>query len=362
MAVDEPVAGNEPSPEEAREQGPADAPDPGSERGLAPSAADPADPWPAGPPRHFLTLDVLGPAGLRAVLDLAHRAKRDPAALRGQLAGGQIGLLFDKPSTRTRVSFEAAAWRLGILPIALRPDELQLGRGEPIPDTARVLSRYLEALVVRTFAQARLDELAAVATIPVLNALTDEHHPCQALADLMTLEEAWGSLAGATVAYVGDGNNVCHSLVQAAALAGFTLRVASPPGYAPDPAIVGAARRTAALTGARIEVTTDPRAAVEGADAVYTDVWASMGEEAEADARRAVFAPYQVNGALFALAARHAVFLHCLPAHRGEEVTSEVIDGPASRVWDQAENRLHTELAILYVVLTGDLHGRRLPV
>ena len=248
MAVDEPVAGNEPSPEEAPERGPADAPDPGSERAPAPSPAEPADPWPAGPPRHFLTLDVLGPAGLRAVLDLAHRAKRDPAALRGQLAGGQIGLLFDKPSTRTRVSFEAAAWRLGILPIALRPDELQLGRGEPIPDTARVLSRYLEALVVRTFAQARLDELAAGASIPVLNALTDEHHPCQALADLMTLEEAWGSLAGATVAYVGDGNNVCHSLVQAAALAGFTLRVASPPGYAPDPAIVGAARRTAALT------------------------------------------------------------------------------------------------------------------
>lgn len=361
MTVDEPAT----TPDEGADPAAA-PPDPGGDRPPRPMTPRPAtdeivDPWPDGPPRHFLTLAVLGPTGLRAVLDLAHRAKRDPAAFRNQLAGGQVGLLFDKPSTRTRVSFEAAAWRLGMLPIALRPDELQLGRGEPIPDTARVLSRYLDALVVRTFAQARLDELAAIASIPVLNALTDEHHPCQALADLMTLEEAWGSLAGATVAYVGDGNNVCHSLAEAAALAGFTLRIASPAGYAPDPTIVAAARRIGETTGGRIELTTDPRAAVEGVDAVYTDVWASMGEEAEAETRRAVFAPYQVNGTLFGLAARHAVFLHCLPAHRGEEVTEEVIDGPASLVWDQAENRLHTELAILYVVLTGDLHGRRLP-
>ncbi len=324
----------------------------------APTSVDRAIPVPK--PHRFLTLDDLGAGGLRAVLDLAHRAKRDPAAFRGRLPSGQVGMIFDKPSTRTRVSFEAAAWALGLLPIALRPDELQLGRGETIADTGRVLSRYLSALTVRTFAHARLEELAAASTIPIVNALTDAHHPCQALADVMTMEEAWGSVVGRTVAYVGDGNNVCHSLAQAAALTGFTLRVSAPAGYAPDPAVIDAARASAGSDGGRIEQTDDPEAAVAGADAIYADVWTSMGQDDERAARRSAFARFQVNRALLDRAAPEAIFLHCLPAHRGEEVTDEVIDGPASRVWDQAENRLHTELALLYVLIGGDLGGERL--
>ncbi len=325
---------------------------------IAPGTPAPEAPRPDGP-RHFLTLDTLGPTGMRAVLDVAHRAKRDPSAFRGRLAGGRVGMIFDKPSTRTRVSFEAAIWGLGMLPIALRPDELQLGRGETIGDTARVLSRYLTALTVRTFEHARLEELAANASIPVINALTDDHHPCQALADVMTLEEAWGDVSGRTVAYVGDGNNVCHSLAQAAALCGFTLRVATPPGYEPNGDIVAGALVLARKTGGHVELLHDPQAAVAEADAVYADVWTSMGQDAERTARRAAFRGFTVDAALMARAARDAVFLHCLPAHRGEEVTDEVIDGPASRVWDQAENRLHTELALLDALIGGDLMGAR---
>jgi len=313
-------------------------------------------------PTHFLTVDDLDPAALRALLDLSRRAKLEPAAFRGRLAGGQVGMIFDKPSTRTRVSFEAAAWALGMLPIALRPDELQLGRGETVGDTARVLSRYLSALTIRTFSHQRVEELAANATIPVVNALTDDHHPCQALADVMTMEEAFGSAAGRTLGYVGDGNNVCHSLAQAAALTGFTLRVATPPGYEPDEALVTSAQAAAEhwAIGGRIEVTNDPLAAVTGAHAVYADVWTSMGQDAEQATRRAAFRSFQVNEALMARAAPDAIFLHCLPAHRGEEIVDEVIDGPASRVWDQAENRLHTELALLYAIISGDFAGERL--
>jgi ornithine carbamoyltransferase len=310
--------------------------------------------------RHFLTLGAVGPARLRALLDLAHRAKRDPDAFRGALAGGKVGMLFDKPSTRTRISLEGAAWALGMLPVVLRPDELQMGRGETIADTARVLSRYLDALTVRTFEQRLVTELAANATIPIVNALTDEHHPCQALADLMTLEEAFGSLAGVTLAYVGDGDNVCHSLIEGAALGGFRLRIGCPAAYEPDGAILASAREAAGATGGSIELTHDPRAAVDGADAVYTDVWASMGREAEHDARAQIFAPYRVDEALMGGAARRAIFLHCLPAHRGEEVVDAVIDGPRSRVWDQAENRLHTSLALLYALIADDLGGTRL--
>ncbi len=311
-------------------------------------------------PGHFLTLDSFDPAGLRHLLDLAHRAKRDPAAFRGRIPGGRVGMLFDKPSTRTRVSLEAAAWGLGMLPIVLRHDELQLGRGETVADTARALSRYLTALTVRTFSQSIVDELARNATIPIVNALTDEHHPCQALADLMTLEEEWSSLAGTRVAYLGDGNNVCHSLVQGAGLAGFTLKVATPPGYEPDAGIVGRARAMGTDTGGEILVTNDPFEALDGADAVYTDVWASMGREAERDARRLAFSHYRVDAAAMSRAAVSAIFLHCLPAHRGDEVTDEVIDGPQSRVWEQAENRLHSELALLYALITGDLEGHLL--
>jgi ornithine carbamoyltransferase len=319
-------------------------------------AAAPAD----APTFHFLTLDELGSGGLRSLLDLTARLKRVPDVFRNRLAGGRIGMIFDKPSTRTRVSFESAAWMLGVLPIVLRPDELQLGRGETVADTARALSLYLDGLTVRTFAQRSVEELAAASSIPVINALTDEHHPCQALADVMTLQEEFGTFAGIQVAFIGDGDNVCHSLVEAAGLAGFELRIATPPGYEPSPKIVERARRRAERTGGSILLMNDPAEAVSGVEAVYADVWTSMGREAETGKRRADFAGYTVDAALMARASKAAIFLHCLPAHRGEEVTDEVIDGPASRVWPQAANRLHTETALLYAVLTGDFSGELL--
>ena len=309
---------------------------------------------------HFLTLDSLGRDGVREILDLSHRFKREPGRHRGVLDGGRVGMIFDKPSTRTRVSLEDAAWALGMLPIVLRPDELQLGHGETVADTARVLSRYLSALTIRTFAHARVEELAAHSSIPIINALTDEHHPCQALADVMTLEEALGSLAGRRVAFVGDGNNVAHSLIQAAGYLGFGLAIATPEGYQPDPVIVAGARVQAEATGGAIELFTEPAAAVRGVDAVYTDVWASMGKEAEREERRKVFAGYTVDEAMMAAAGPGAIFLHCLPAHRGDEVTDAVIDGPQSRVWDQAENRIYTEQALLYALISGDRRGERL--
>ncbi len=311
----------------------------------------------AASPRDFLTVEDLGPGGLRAILNLTHRLKEHPSLFRNRLAGGRIGMIFDKPSTRTRVSFEAAAWQLGMLPIALRPDELQLGRGETVADTARTLSLYLDAIVIRTFGHDRVVELAEAASVPVINALTDDHHPCQALADVMTLEEEFGHLGGLEVAFVGDGDNVCHSLIQAAALAGFALRVATPPRYEPSAAILEAARRSGEETGGSILLTHDPHEAVAGAEAIYADVWTSMGKEAERSARRAAFSGFTVNDQLMALAADDAIFLHCLPAHRGEEVTDAVIDGRASRVWPQAGNRMHTEAALLYALVSGDLEG-----
>ena len=319
-----------------------------------------APPGAVAPPHHVLTLDELGPEGLRSLIDLTRRLKQDPASFRGRLAGGRVGMIFHKPSTRTRVSFESAAWTLGMLPSVLRADELQLGRGETVADTARTLSLYVDAIVIRTFAQALVEELAAAATVPVINALTNEHHPCQALADVMTLEEEFGDLAQVKLAFVGDGDNVCVSLIQAAALGGFELRIATPPGYEPDPGIVAAARERAVATGGSILLTHDPVEAVLAADAVYADVWTSMGKESEGDARRHAFAGFRVDSSLMARASTAAIFLHCLPAHRGEEVTDEVIDGPASRVWPQAANRLHTETALLYAVITGDFAGERL--
>jgi ornithine carbamoyltransferase len=247
-----------------------------------------------------------------------------------------------------------------MLPIVLRPDELQLGHGETVADTARVLSRYLSALTIRTFAQARVEELAANSSIPIINALTDEHHPCQALADVMTLEEALGDLRRRRVAFVGDGNNVAHSLIQAAGHIGFTLSIATPEGYRPDPAIVAAGRTHGEASGGRIELVTEPADAVRGADAVYTDVWASMGKEAEREERRRIFAGYTVDEAMMAGAGPRAIFLHCLPAHRGDEVTDAVMDGAQSRVWDQAENRVYTEQALLYALISGDHRGERL--
>lgn len=303
--------------------------------------------------QHLLRISDLGGDELFKLLDLAAEMKAQPKGFLEALAGETVALFFEKPSTRTRSSFAAATARLGATPLALRPDELQLGRGETIADTARVLSSYASAIVIRTFAQAELQEVAAYSTVPVINALSDAHHPCQALADLLTVWERFGSLTGRRLAYVGDGNNVAHSLIEAGALAGMHVAVATPPGYAPDEEIVANARRLAKSRAAEIEVVDDPRAAVDGADAVYTDVWVSMGEEAESNQRLRDFAPFQVNAELMRLAKPDAVFLHCLPAHRGMEVTGDVIDGPQSAVWQQAANRLPTEEALLYALVTG---------
>jgi ornithine carbamoyltransferase len=303
--------------------------------------------------RHLLTLDSLGREGILANLDLAGDLKAAGGMARDAIPGGRLGLIFDKPSTRTRVSFEAAAWGLGMLPITLRPDELQLGRGETVADTARVLSRYLTALAIRTFEQARVEELARYATIPIINALTDDHHPCQALADVMTLREEFGEFSGLRVAFIGDGNNVCHSLIQAAGYLGFTLAISTPEGYEPKAEIVEAARANCLVNGGSIELGHDVPAAAKGADAIYTDVWASMGQEKEREERARTFAGYRVDAELMALAAPRAIFLHCLPAHRGDEVTDEVMDGAASRVWDEAENRWYTEQALVYTLVTG---------
>jgi ornithine carbamoyltransferase len=294
-------------------------------------------------PTSLLRIADLTPRELRQLLDLAAAMKAEPNGWHDALAGASVACYFSKPSTRTRISFEAAVHRLGGLPIMLRPDELQLGRGEPIADTARVMSSYCAAIVIRTFAQSDVAEMAAAASVPVINALTDDHHPCQALADVLTLRERFGDLRGLPVAYVGDGNNVAHSLVEAAALTGIDLRLACPDGYGPDPDIAAGA-----------DVTDDPRAAVAGVRAVYTDVWVSMGDEAERRRRMRDLEDFRVTPGLMGLAADDAIFLHCLPAHRGEEVATAVIDGDHSAVWQQAANRLPTEQAVLYALTTGD--------
>ncbi len=301
--------------------------------------------------RHLITIDDLTAPTLLALLEDARAAKANPAALAGHLTGRTVLLHFTKASTRTRISVETAVVRLGGHPIFTRGDELQLGRGEPIADTAKVVSRMCDAIVIRTFSHGDVEELAANATIPVINALTDAHHPLQALADLMTLEEHFGVLAGLTVTWIGDGNNVFHSLAQACALAGIHVRIAAPAGYQPDASIIAAATATATAHGGSVTVLHDPAEAVRGANAIVTDVFVSMGEEAQYEQKLAAFAGYQVTAELINLAADDAVFLHCLPAHRGEEVTAEVIDGPRSLVWDEAENRLHTTVAVLRYLL-----------
>jgi ornithine carbamoyltransferase len=300
--------------------------------------------------KHYLSVADLDRASLPALLDLADTLKEERASgkrFRDVLEGRTVAMIFEKPSTRTRVSFQVAVAELGGHPLPLSSAELQLGRGETIADTAAVLSRYVHAIVVRTFGHDRLEELARASDVPVVNALTDHEHPCQALADFQTLREVHRSLRGAVLAYVGDGNNVAHSLLLAGALAAAQVRVAHPKGFGPDPQVVARAE----ANGGEVVTTTDPVEAVTGADAVYTDVWASMGQEEEAEERREVFAPYQVNRELMSHAAPGAIFLHCLPAHRGEEVTDDVIDGSESRVLDQAENRLHTQKALLVRLL-----------
>jgi ornithine carbamoyltransferase len=303
-------------------------------------------------PSDLLRISDLDARQLYVLLDLAAEMKAAPHGWETALHGDTVAMFFEKPSTRARVSFAAACQHLGALPLGLRPDELQLGRGEPISDTARVLSGYSSAIVVRTFAQALLDEMAAFADKPVINALTDDHHPCQALADLLTIRERFGSLQGIRVAYLGDGNNVAHSLMEAGSLAGMHVVVGTPAGFEPDPAITDKAAAAALAHGGSISVVHDPAEAVAGANAVYTDVWVSMGDDEASRAKRAtVMAAHQVDAELMRHADREAIFLHCLPARRGEEVAAEVIDGPASVVFRQAENRLWTEEAVLYAYI-----------
>jgi ornithine carbamoyltransferase len=310
--------------------------------------------------RNYTRVTDLGPGELEQLLELAGRMKAQPTDWSDVLRAQTVACFFEKPSTRTRVSFAAAAYRLGAQPLFLRPDELQLGRGEPIADTARVLSRYAAAIVLRTFSQAEVDEVARYADVPVINALSDLHHPCQALADLMTIREHTGELVGRSLAFCGDGdNNVAHSLLEAAALAGMRIAFCSPPHYWPDLDTLRRARELADRHGGDIDLSNDPRHAIRDADAVYTDVWVSMGEEEEQQRRLAELAPFQVTTKLMALAKPEAIFLHCLPARRGEEVTAEVIDGPRSAVWQQAENRMWTEQALLYALTTGDWEGGR---
>jgi ornithine carbamoyltransferase len=299
----------------------------------------------------YLSVDDLTPAELDELLDLAAKIKSDPGAHAESLRGRSVALIFEKPSTRTRVSFEVGVAELGGHPVVLSSNDLQLGRGETIEDTGKVLSRYVDAIVLRTFEQERLEVLAGAATVPVVNSLSDFEHPCQALADLLTVRERLGSLRGRVLTYLGDGNNVAHSLLLAGAKAGITVRVATPPGFEPIPQVVQRATEIAAETGCEIVVTDDATAASEGADVLYTDVWASMGQEAEADERTLIFPLYQLNQALVDVAADDVVVLHCLPAHRGQEITGEVLDGPRSAVWDQAENRLHTQKALLLRLL-----------
>ena len=296
--------------------------------------------------RDLLALRSLSPDDVRRLIDRA-KAKAPSRAL----AGKAVGIFLEKASTRTRVSFEVAIAQLGGHPVFLPAQEIQLGRGETVADTARVLSRYLAALVIRTFGQDRLEEWARHATIPIINGLTDSHHPCQILADLMTIDEKKGRLAGLVVAYVGDGNNVAHSLLEGCAMMGMTCRIAAPAGYQPDAEVVKWAEVQAAKTGGGIQVGEDPRVAVRGADVLYTDVWTSMGQEAEASKRVGVFRPYQINADLLRLAKPDAIVLHCLPAHRGEEITDDVMEGPRSVIFDQAENRLHIQKAILEMLV-----------
>lgn len=298
--------------------------------------------------RDFLTLRDITPQELQMLLQRAQDLKKGKDATRCPLIGKSIGLLFEKASTRTRVSLEVGMYQLGAQTIYMNPKEIQMGRGETIHDTAKVLSRYLDAVVIRTFSHDTLEEFASHAAIPVVNGLSDLHHPCQALGDLQTIIERKGKLKGLRLAYVGDGNNVANSLIEAASLTGMNISLACPKGYEPDPGVLKKAKES---IGAEIAVVRDPVEAVRKADVVYTDVWISMGQENEASRKRKKFEKYQINSTLLSNARKDAIVLHCLPAHRGEEITDEVMDGPRSAVFDQAENRLHTQKALLEFLL-----------
>jgi ornithine carbamoyltransferase len=299
------------------------------------------------PGRHLLSAHDLSRRETEYLMDLARRVKARPGEFRQALEGRTLAMLFQKPSLRTRATFEIGMGQLGGRSLHLGPEEVGLGRREAVKDVARNLSRWVDVIMARVFSHAHVAELAAQSRVPVINGLSDFEHPCQALGDLMTLGEHLGPLEGKTLAWVGDGNNVLHSLVFVSTRLGVRVRAASPPNYLPSPEVFA----SAAFEGGRVLLTSDPREAVEGADAVYTDVWTSMGQEAESETRRRAFLPYQVNRELMEAAGPQALFMHCLPAHRGEEVTDEVMDSARSIVYDQAENRLHIQKAILLALL-----------
>jgi ornithine carbamoyltransferase len=303
--------------------------------------------------KRLLSLQDYTPDEIYQILSLAldlkekhHRGIPHPL-----LKGKTLGMIFTKPSTRTRVSFEVGIRQLGGYGIFLSSADIQLGRGESIVDTAKVLSRYVDGIMIRTFAQEDVEALATYGSVPVINGLTDLLHPCQVLADLMTIYESKGRLKGLKLAYIGDGNNVSHSLLIGCSKVGMDISVASPNGYQPKKEIISWARSNSRSSGSQIHITSNPQQAVQDADIIYTDVWASMGQEKDAQERMKIFAPYQVNCALFSLANPDAIFLHCLPAHRGEEVTAKIIDGPQSLVFDEAENRLHVQKAVMTLLM-----------
>ena len=309
--------------------------------------------------KHLLSLREYSRAEIEEIFELARKLKARPADYADALKGKSLAMIFQKPSTRTRVSFEVGMFQLGGQALFLGADSIQIQRGETVADTARVLSRYVDGIMARVFAHQDVVDLARYGTVPVINGLSDQLHPCQALADFFTLLERRGKLDGARFAYVGDGNNVCHALMLGAAKLGVSMAMACPAGYQPNPLILKTAIRDAQKEGTPPPVvTTDPMEAVKGADVVYTDVWTSMGQEAESAARVKAFSGFMVTPQMMAAARKDAVFMHCLPAHRGEEVSAEVVDAPSSVIFDQAENRLHTAVAILFATLEGKLQGR----
>jgi ornithine carbamoyltransferase len=301
--------------------------------------------------KDFIEIHDYSADEVRELFDIARDMKASPRKYRGALDGQTLAMIFEKSSTRTRVSFEAGMFQLGGHALFLSARDIQIGRGEPIVDTARVLSRYVDGIMARTFAHRTVTDLAEFATVPVINGLTDLSHPCQVMADYFTAWEKFGDLKGRKLAYVGDGNNMAHSLMFGAPKVGMHVAVATPAGYAPDPTIVGQAQADADAAGTKVIVTTSIEEAVHDADVIETDVWASMGQEDEAEKRRRDFEGWQVDKRVMSMAKKDAVFMHCLPAHRGEEVAAEVIDSPQSVIYDEAENRLHVQKAILYALM-----------
>lgn len=301
--------------------------------------------------KHLLSIKDLSREEIEEIFQTAEKIKADPDRYRTSLQGKTLGMIFQKSSTRTRVSFEVGMFQLGGHALYLGAGDMQLGRGETVPDTARVLSRYIDGIMARTFAHQDVLDLAEFGSVPVINGLTDLLHPCQVLADFFTIREHLGADAAVTMAYLGDGNNMAHSLMYGAAKLGANIRIITPPGYEPREEIVKSAREIAVSTGSEILVTTDPDQGLPGANVVYTDVWASMGQEKEAQERKVLFAGYQVNLGAFEKAEGDAIFMHCLPAHRGDEVTDEVADHPRSVIFDEAENRLHVQKAVMHLLM-----------